>query len=100
MDAGHPRPVDIDFTTEHLNPMDSGYDYPAQRLPPGLRTGGMASTSGGKGYWLVASDGGIFTFGDRWHGARGTADTSAMQESLGGRSMRAFSQCGTSPWSS
>jgi hypothetical protein len=25
---------------------------------------GIASTPTGKGYWLVASDGGIFTFGD------------------------------------
>ncbi|HWG74110.1 MAG TPA: hypothetical protein VG184_08660 [Acidimicrobiales bacterium] len=25
---------------------------------------GMASTSGWNGYWLVASDGGVFTFGD------------------------------------
>jgi len=25
---------------------------------------GMAGTPDGKGYWLVASDGGIFTFGD------------------------------------
>jgi hypothetical protein len=24
----------------------------------------MAATSDGKGYWLVASDGGVFTFGD------------------------------------
>ena len=24
----------------------------------------MAATSGGGGYWLVASDGGVFTFGD------------------------------------
>jgi ribosomal protein L24E len=24
----------------------------------------MAATNDGKGYWLVASDGGIFTFGD------------------------------------
>ena len=24
----------------------------------------MAATSDGSGYWLVASDGGIFTFGD------------------------------------
>jgi hypothetical protein len=24
----------------------------------------MAATPDGKGYWLVASDGGIFTFGD------------------------------------
>ena len=25
---------------------------------------GMASTPSGRGYWLVASDGGVFTFGD------------------------------------
>jgi hypothetical protein len=25
---------------------------------------GMAATPTGKGYWLVAADGGIFTFGD------------------------------------
>ena len=25
---------------------------------------GMATTPGGNGYWLVASDGGIFSFGD------------------------------------
>ena len=31
---------------------------------------GMAATPTGKGYWLVASDGGIFSFGDaRFHGA-------------------------------
>jgi hypothetical protein len=30
----------------------------------------MASTPTGNGYWLVASDGGIFSFGDaRFHGA-------------------------------
>ena len=25
---------------------------------------GLAATKGGKGYWLVASDGGIFSYGD------------------------------------
>ena len=25
---------------------------------------GMASAAGGNGYWLVASDGGLFSFGD------------------------------------
>jgi hypothetical protein len=25
---------------------------------------GMAATSDGRGYWLVASDGGVFAFGD------------------------------------
>ena len=33
---------------------------------------GMASTPNGKGYWLVASDGGIFSFGDAaFHGSMG-----------------------------
>jgi hypothetical protein len=31
---------------------------------------GMAATATGNGYWLVASDGGIFTFGDaHFHGS-------------------------------
>jgi N-acetylmuramoyl-L-alanine amidase len=35
---------------------------------------GMASTPDGKGYWLVASDGGVFTFGDAgFHGSEGGA---------------------------
>jgi hypothetical protein len=25
---------------------------------------GMAATAAGKGYWLIASDGGVFNFGD------------------------------------
>jgi hypothetical protein len=34
---------------------------------------GMAATPTGKGYWLVASDGGIFSFGDaRFHGSTGS----------------------------
>ena len=33
---------------------------------------GMASTPTGHGYWLVASDGGIFSFGDAdFHGSTG-----------------------------
>jgi hypothetical protein len=32
----------------------------------------MAATPDGRGYWLVASDGGIFTFGDAgFHGSTG-----------------------------
>ena len=32
----------------------------------------MAPTPSGKGYWLVASDGGVFTFGDaRFYGSLG-----------------------------
>jgi outer membrane protein assembly factor BamB len=34
---------------------------------------GMATTPDGKGYWLVASDGGVFAFGDaRFHGSTGS----------------------------
>jgi hypothetical protein len=33
----------------------------------------MAPTPTGRGYWLVASDGGIFTFGDAgFHGSTGS----------------------------
>ena len=33
---------------------------------------GMAATPDGRGYWLVASDGGIFAFGDaRFYGSTG-----------------------------
>jgi hypothetical protein len=33
---------------------------------------GMAATPDGGGYWLVASDGGIFSFGDaRFYGSAG-----------------------------
>ena len=32
----------------------------------------MASTPDGKGYWMVAADGGVFTFGDApFHGSGG-----------------------------
>ena len=32
----------------------------------------MAATPGGKGYWLVASDGGVFSYGDAaFHGSTG-----------------------------
>ncbi len=42
---------------------------PPSSAPPGAQTlnkpvVGMASTPDGQGYWLVASDGGIFSFGD------------------------------------
>jgi hypothetical protein len=36
---------------------------------------GMAATPDGRGYWLVASDGGIFNFGDaRFYGSLVSAD--------------------------
>ncbi|MCP3857692.1 MAG: M15 family metallopeptidase [Actinomycetia bacterium] len=37
----------------------------------------MASTPSGDGYWLVASDGGVFAYGDaRFHGSTGSLDLS------------------------
>src|SRR5476651_1345914 len=34
---------------------------------------GMATTASGKGYWLVASDGGVFSFGDaQFYGSTGS----------------------------
>ena len=37
---------------------------------------GMAATSDGKGYWLVASDGGVFSFGDAtFYGSMGNNAT-------------------------
>jgi hypothetical protein len=38
----------------------------------------MASTIDGNGYWLVAGDGGVFTFGDaRFHGSLGAVRLSS-----------------------
>ena len=50
---------------------------------------GMAATPSGNGYWLVASDGGIFSFGDAgFHGSTGAMTlnqpiTSVIQTRLG-----------------
>ncbi len=41
---------------------------------------GMASTADGGGYWLVASDGGIFSFGDAYF--RGSAGSLALQQPI------------------
>ena len=49
----------------------------------------MAATPSGNGYWLVASDGGIFTFGDaQFHGSTGAMTlnkpiSSVVQTQLG-----------------
>jgi hypothetical protein len=38
----------------------------------------MSADTDGKGYWLVASDGGVFSFGDAmFHGSEGGAHLSA-----------------------
>jgi hypothetical protein len=56
----------------HQNPQLTG--WVSQAAPGHLNRPivGMASTSDGRGYWNVASDGGIFTFGDaRFYGSTG-----------------------------
>ncbi len=50
----------------------------------------MAATASGRGYWLVASDGGMFSFGNaRFHGSTGgraiPAPISGMSASPGGK---------------
>jgi ribosomal protein L24E len=43
----------------------------------------MASTQSGRGYWMVASDGGIFTFGDAgFYGSLGAVALSAPIEGM------------------
>ena len=42
---------------------------------------GMAETPGGGGYWLVASDGGIFDYGDAGFNARPAASRSTRRSS-------------------
>ena len=45
------------------------------RMPLNKPIVGMAATPDGKGYWLVASDGGIFTYGDAtFYGSTGAHD--------------------------
>jgi hypothetical protein len=46
---------------------------------------GMASTADGGGYWLVASDGGIFSFGDAaFDGSMGGAPLNRPIVGMGG----------------
>ena len=45
---------------------------------------GLAATPDGKGYWLVASDGGIFTFGDAaFYGSEGGSHLNAPIVGIG-----------------
>ena len=47
---------------------------------------GMAATPNGNGYWLVASDGAIFAFGDaRFHGSTGGMTLNAPDRGDGRR---------------
>jgi hypothetical protein len=47
---------------------------------------GMASTPDGKGYWLVAADGGVFTFGDAaFYGSMGEVHLNAPVVGMAGK---------------
>jgi hypothetical protein len=49
---------------------------------------GMAPTADGRGYWEVASDGGIFTFGDAtFYGSEGGARLAAPVVGLSARTV-------------
>ena len=43
----------------------------------------MAATPDGKGYWLVASDGGVFAYGDAPYEGSVTTGTSAATDVVG-----------------
>ncbi len=46
--------------------------YGSLRSPPRAPIVGMSATASGRGYWLVAADGGVFSFGDaRFYGSTG-----------------------------
>ena len=77
-------PASATVRSSHLGnispPADSTVPFGDASLGPDALTGakirvvGMAATPDGKGYWLVASDGGIFTFGDAsFFGSTGAA---------------------------
>ncbi|HET9894011.1 MAG TPA: LppP/LprE family lipoprotein [Streptosporangiaceae bacterium] len=53
-------------------PLRTGSTYRPGAVPSNAPGVGMAVTPDGKGYWLVASDGGVFSFGDaKFHGSEG-----------------------------
>ena len=44
---------------------------------------GVTSGPGGAGYWMVASDGGVFTFGTRFAGSLGANGGSPVRDIIG-----------------
>jgi hypothetical protein len=68
--AGSPA---LDFSWSQVLPYLPGSPSAAtDQSPLAARAVGIASTPDGQGYWLVASDGGVFAFGDAgFHGSTG-----------------------------
>jgi hypothetical protein len=61
-------------TADSVVPFGGAALGPNSLTTPDTPVVGMAATPDGKGYWLVASDGGIFTFGDAgFYGSEGGA---------------------------
>jgi hypothetical protein len=51
---------------------DAGFHGSTGNVPLNAPLVGMAATASGRGYWLLARDGGIFSYGDaRFHGSTG-----------------------------
>jgi hypothetical protein len=53
-----------DFSVVATNAQGSGQASNTVPATPATRGGGGATTPSGKGYWLVAADGGVFAYGD------------------------------------
>src|SRR5271155_2795531 len=53
-----------DNVAQPVNFGDAGFFGPNGGLTLNAPPGGMASTHDGQGYWIVPSDGGIFSYGD------------------------------------
>jgi hypothetical protein len=58
--------------TGSITPFDGATSYGSISQPLAKSIVGMSATPDGKGYWLVGSDGGVFSFGDAvFHGGTG-----------------------------
>jgi hypothetical protein len=61
-----------------VSPISGHFHGDARREPLAQPMKGIASTATGRGYWLVAGDGGVFAYGDaRFHGSMAGAHLNA-----------------------
>ena len=74
------------YAGDPLLPLQFG-DAPNLMLPPPAYTGhpaGIVATPSGHGYWIVSSNGGVFTFGDAsFHGSMGAVALNAPIVGIG-----------------